>query len=97
MTFVKDNAALDGFNEWTINGVAFSMDKMAADVSFAAGQALPLRMRNASDDVHPIHLHRHSFELTKIAGKSTSGVIRTSSCSAATRRWKSTSSPIIPV
>jgi len=21
-------------------------------------------MRNASDDIHPIHLHRHSFELT---------------------------------
>jgi len=35
-----------------------------------------LRMRNASDDIHPIHLHRHSFELTSLAGKPTSGVFK---------------------
>ncbi len=33
-------------------------------------------MRNGSDDIHPIHLHRYSFELTKTAGKSLSGVIK---------------------
>jgi FtsP/CotA-like multicopper oxidase with cupredoxin domain len=33
-------------------------------------------MRNASDDIHPVHLHRHSFELTKIAGASTAGVLK---------------------
>ena len=33
-------------------------------------------MRNASDDIHPIHLHRHSFELTNICGKPTSGVFK---------------------
>jgi FtsP/CotA-like multicopper oxidase with cupredoxin domain len=33
-------------------------------------------MRNASDDVHPIHLHRHSFELARIAGKATSGIMK---------------------
>ena len=33
------------------------------------GPRYRLRMRNASDDIHPIHLHRHSFELTRIAGK----------------------------
>jgi len=31
-------------------------------------------MRNASDDIHPIHLHRHIFELSKIAGRPTAGV-----------------------
>ena len=30
MTFAKDNAADEGFNRWTINGVAFSMDNMSA-------------------------------------------------------------------
>ena len=35
-----------------------------------------LRMRNASDDIHPIHLHRHSFELTRVAGQPTSGVVK---------------------
>jgi FtsP/CotA-like multicopper oxidase with cupredoxin domain len=33
-------------------------------------------MRNASDDIHPIHLHRHSFELASIAGQPTSGVLK---------------------
>ncbi len=76
MTFEKNNAALDGFNQWTINGVAFSMDKMEPMFRLHRGKRYRLRMRNASDDVHPIHLHRHSFELTKVAGKPTSGITK---------------------
>jgi FtsP/CotA-like multicopper oxidase with cupredoxin domain len=76
MTFAKNNAALEGFNQWTINGVAFSMDKMEPMFHLHEGQRYRLRMRNASDDIHPVHLHRHSFELTKIAGKSTAGVLK---------------------
>jgi FtsP/CotA-like multicopper oxidase with cupredoxin domain len=76
MTFEKRNAADHGFNEWTINGVPFSMDKMEAMVRLHEGKRYRLRMRNASDDIHPIHLHRHSFELTRIAGKSTAGVVK---------------------
>jgi FtsP/CotA-like multicopper oxidase with cupredoxin domain len=38
------------------------------------GRRYRLRLRNASDDIHPVHLHRHSFELTKIAGQATAGV-----------------------
>jgi FtsP/CotA-like multicopper oxidase with cupredoxin domain len=33
-------------------------------------------MRNATDDIHPIHLHRHSFEITNIAGRPTAGIIK---------------------
>ena len=33
------------------------------------GKRYRLRMSNTSDDIHPVHLHRHSFELTRIAGK----------------------------
>jgi len=40
------------------------------------GKRYRLRMRNASDDIHPMHLHRHSFEITKIGGKHTSGVMK---------------------
>ena len=29
-----------------------------------------------SEDIHPLHLHRHSFELTRIGGKTTAGVIK---------------------
>lgn len=28
MTIVKRNAALNGFNQWTLNGEAFSLDTM---------------------------------------------------------------------
>jgi FtsP/CotA-like multicopper oxidase with cupredoxin domain len=76
MTFEKNNAALDGFNQWTINGVAFSMDKMEPAFRLHQGKRYRLRMRNASDDVHPIHLHRHSFELTRVAGKTTAGIMK---------------------
>ena len=30
----------------------------------------------ASDDIHPVHLHRHSFELTRMAGKTTAGIMK---------------------
>jgi FtsP/CotA-like multicopper oxidase with cupredoxin domain len=78
MTFAKDNAAEDGFNRWTINGVAYPMSNETAPASFRLkqGKRYRLRMRNASDDIHPIHLHRHSFELTNLAGTETAGVIK---------------------
>lgn len=76
MTFAKDNAAEEGFNRWTINGVAYSMTGEMAPASFHVkeGKRYRIRMRNASDDIHPIHLHRHSFELTGLAGRPTAGI-----------------------
>ena len=76
MTFAKQQAAAQGFNQWTINGVPFDMQNMKAMFHVRRGKRYRLRLRNASDDIHPLHLHRHSFELTKVAGKSTSGVIK---------------------
>jgi FtsP/CotA-like multicopper oxidase with cupredoxin domain len=74
LVFAKNNAALHGFNQWTINGTAFSMQTMRPMLHLRRGRRYRLRMRNASDDIHPVHLHRHSFELTKIAGQATAGV-----------------------
>lgn len=76
LTFAKDNAALGGFNRWTINGVAFSDERMEPMFRLRQGRRYRLRMRNASDDIHPVHLHRHSFELTRIAGEPVAGVIK---------------------
>ena len=78
MTFAKDNAADEGFNRWTINGVAYpsSNRMMPAQFHLREGKRYRIRMQNASDDIHPIHLHRHSFELTKIAGQATSGIMK---------------------
>jgi len=74
MTFAKQNAAEEGFNRWTINDVAFDEHQMRPAFRVSQGKRYRLRMRNASDDIHPIHLHRHSFELTRVAGQPTSGV-----------------------
>jgi FtsP/CotA-like multicopper oxidase with cupredoxin domain len=76
MTFTKNNAALDGFNQWAINDIPFSMNKMEPMFRLHEGKRYRLRMQNASDDIHPVHLHRHSFELTKIVGQSTTGVLK---------------------
>lgn len=78
MTFAKRNAALDGFNQWTINGVPYPDTQMMAQPSFhlKEGKCYRIRMKNESDDIHPIHLHRHNFELTRLAGRPTSGVLK---------------------
>jgi FtsP/CotA-like multicopper oxidase with cupredoxin domain len=83
MTFAKDNAAEGGFNRWTINDVAFPYGPLAMSSETAPvmtrlreGQRYRIRMKNASDDIHPIHLHRHTFELTRIAGQATAGVMK---------------------
>ena len=78
MLFAKNNAADEGFNRWTINAVAFPMSNEVVPATFhlQQGKSYRLKMRNASDDIHPIHLHRHSFELTKLAGQPTAGVMK---------------------
>jgi FtsP/CotA-like multicopper oxidase with cupredoxin domain len=52
------------------------MDKMEPMFRLSRGKRYRLHMLNATDDVHPIHLHRHSFELTNIAGAPMSGLIK---------------------
>ncbi|HEY4365234.1 MAG TPA: multicopper oxidase domain-containing protein [Bryobacteraceae bacterium] len=81
MAFAKQNAAADGFNRWTINGMAFSEDSSSGNAmkpmfQLKQGKRYRLRMRNASDDIHPIHLHRHSFELSRVSGQPTSGIVK---------------------
>ena len=87
MNFAKDNAAEEGFNRWTINGKSFPMtaqvsaqanDGKLVPASFhlRQGKRYRIRMHNVSDDIHPIHLHRHTFELTNVAGTPTAGVMK---------------------
>jgi FtsP/CotA-like multicopper oxidase with cupredoxin domain len=78
MIFRKDNAASAGFNRWTINGAAYPMANMMAPAAFhlKQGRRYRVHMRNASDDIHPVHLHRNTFELTNVAGKATAGIMK---------------------
>jgi FtsP/CotA-like multicopper oxidase with cupredoxin domain len=62
-----------GFNRWTINGKSFPKTD---PLMVQAGKRYRLIFNNQSDDAHPLHLHRHSFELTKVGGKATAGVVK---------------------
>ena len=74
MLIEKRNAADNGFNLWTINGTPFSMDANQPVLDLHRDRRYRLRFRNASDDLHPMHLHRHTFEITRFAGTPTAGV-----------------------
>src|SRR5581483_6452676 len=78
MLFEKDNAAFEGFNLWTINGRSYPVGRMMAPAThhLHEGKRYRLRMRNASDDIHPVHLHRHTFEVTRYAGQPMSGLMK---------------------
>ena len=76
VTIVKQNGADNGFNRWTLNGEAFSMDTMKPAYTVHEGRRYRFKFRNASDDIHPLHLHRHSFELVRVGGKPTAGVMK---------------------
>lgn len=70
----KRNAADGGFNTWTLNGTPFSVTTNQPMIDIDLNRHYRLRFRNATDDVHPIHLHRHTFEVTNIAGTPTAGL-----------------------
>jgi FtsP/CotA-like multicopper oxidase with cupredoxin domain len=74
MLIEKRNAASNGFNVWTINGTQFSMNTNQPVLDIVHGQRYRLRFRNASDDIHPMHLHRHTFEISHVAGSPTAGI-----------------------
>lgn len=75
-TIIKRNGAVEGFNQWTLNGEAFSMETMKPMRKVQEGRRYRLKFRNASDDIHPLHLHRHSFELVRVGGKQTAGILK---------------------
>ncbi|QNI06137.1 multicopper oxidase domain-containing protein [Mycobacterium kubicae] len=74
MLVEKRNAASNGFNVWTLNGTPYSMETNQPVLDIALGRRYRLRFRNASDDIHPMHLHRHTFEITHFAGTPTAGI-----------------------
>ena len=70
----KINGGKGGFNQWTFNGKGF--DEKDTPRALQKGKRYRLLIDNQTDDSHPVHLHRNSFELTSVYGKATSGVIK---------------------
>jgi FtsP/CotA-like multicopper oxidase with cupredoxin domain len=73
MVFRPKFAGNNWVDHWTINGKEFPKTD---PILLRANKKYRLRFDNQSDDDHPVHLHRHSFELTKYAGKNTAGVVK---------------------
>jgi len=61
------------FDHWTINGLSWPKTKQ---IGLEQGQRYRLIFDNQSTDVHPVHLHRHTFELKSVGEKPTSGVLK---------------------
>jgi hypothetical protein len=74
LVFGKINGGTGQFNRWTINGAGF--DEKAQPRTLQKGRRYRLVLDNQTDDAHPIHLHRNSFELTSVDGRATSGVLK---------------------
>jgi len=60
-------------DHWTINGKSFPKTD---PIMVREGRRYRLQFDNQSNEAHPVHLHRHSFELTKYAGVATAGVMK---------------------
>ena len=73
MIFQKIPSGAGLFNSWTVNGKEYPHDQ---EFVLKQGSRYRLVFRNRSEDAHPLHMHRHSFELVEINGKPTAGVIK---------------------
>jgi FtsP/CotA-like multicopper oxidase with cupredoxin domain len=73
MVFEKIPGGDGKFNLWLVNGKPYPHER---EFVLQPGTRYRLVMRNRTDDAHPMHLHRHSFELAEINGKKTAGVIK---------------------
>jgi FtsP/CotA-like multicopper oxidase with cupredoxin domain len=60
-------------DHWTINGKEFPKTD---PIRVRANRRYQLVFDNQSDESHPVHLHRHSFELVNVAGKRSAVVVK---------------------
>ena len=64
----KGHGALD---QWMINGKSWPNSE---PIKLTSGLRHRLVFDNRSTDDHPVHLHRHNFELVSVRGAALSGV-----------------------
>jgi FtsP/CotA-like multicopper oxidase with cupredoxin domain len=71
MVFEKVPGGPNGINHWLVNGKEYPHDR---EFVFRQGRRYRLVFHNRSDDSHPLHIHRHLFELVELNGKPTAGI-----------------------
>ena len=74
LTF-RDSGPLHGskFDTWTINNKSWPDIE---PLTVQQGKRYRMVFRNGSGDQHPIHLHRHTFEVTRIGDKQMRGLMK---------------------
>lgn len=73
LIFEKIPGGAGKFNLWLINGKPYPHER---EFVLHEGTRYRLIMRNRTDDAHPMHLHRHLWELAEINGQRTRGIIK---------------------
>jgi FtsP/CotA-like multicopper oxidase with cupredoxin domain len=73
LVFKKKFAGHRWVDNWTVNGKSFPDTD---PIRIERGNRYRLQLTNDSDEAHPVHLHRHSFELVSIAGTPSAGVMK---------------------
>jgi FtsP/CotA-like multicopper oxidase with cupredoxin domain len=73
MVFEKVPGGARPFNLYTVNGKPYPHDR---EFVLQQGHRYRLLFRNRTDDAHPVHLHRHLFELVDVNGKPTRGILK---------------------
>jgi FtsP/CotA-like multicopper oxidase with cupredoxin domain len=74
LKFEKIPGGRGGYNRWTINGKSWPDTNPLFSVR--QGKRYRLVMDNNSGDSHPVHLHRHIFEIIKVGDRPTSGLMK---------------------
>lgn len=74
LRFEKIPGGRGGYNRWTINGKSWPDTNPLFTVQ--RGRRYRLVMDNHSGDEHPVHLHRHTFEVTKVGDRTVSGLMK---------------------
>jgi FtsP/CotA-like multicopper oxidase with cupredoxin domain len=74
LKFEKIPGGRGGYNRWTINGRSWPDTNPLFTVE--RGKRYRLALNNNSGDTHPIHTHRHTFEVTKVGNVSMSGLMK---------------------
>jgi FtsP/CotA-like multicopper oxidase with cupredoxin domain len=74
LTFEKVPGGRGGYNRWTINGQSWPDTNPLFTVR--EGKRYRLLLDNNSGDTHPVHMHRHTFEVTKVRDIAMSGLMK---------------------
>jgi hypothetical protein len=74
LTFEKVRGGRGGYNCWTINGKSWPDTNPLFTVR--EGRRYRLLLNNNSGDTHPVHMHRHTFEVSKVRDTAMSGLMK---------------------